>query len=137
GKAIVKVQSTGSDQVTVNVTGVNNFLPSKSASVSFVATSTPLVLSGKVTLENAVTETVSINGNKISYKESTFKYGETVLSKEQFFELLTKNTFVEARAVKDTNGIYHFTITNVANGITFTSEKNVATANNFDTLGLV
>ena len=138
GKAIVRVQATGSDTVNVNVTGVNNYLPSKSASVSFVATSTPVVLNGKVTLVSPANETVNVGGHVISYKDSTFKYGEASLSKDQFYDVLTKNDLVEVKAIMDSKGVYHFTITNVVeNVILFTSQTNVDTASDVNTLGLV
>lgn len=112
GKAIVRVTSENADTVTVNVTGINNFLPTKSASVSFTGQATPIVLNGTVEVASYAAETVKIGGQTVSISKSVIKYGNSTLDAGQFLELLTNNV-VTAQAVRDSSGVYNFTITSV------------------------
>jgi trimeric autotransporter adhesin len=93
GKAIVRVTSSAADTVSVNVTGASNFLPTQTASVSFVNSSiVPNVHSGDVASYNSQAGTltfvgknpVSIFGDKVKYTKGT----EVIANYEAFISLL-------------------------------------------------
>ncbi|MEY2371453.1 S-layer homology domain-containing protein [Lysinibacillus capsici] len=119
GKAIVRVTSASADTVSVNVTGASNILPTQTASVSFVNSSTvPDLYSGVVesydstagTLKFVGKQPVALHGDKTVYS----KGNEIIASYEAFIALLANaNGPVSiTRTVKD--GVTTFNIYNIA-----------------------
>lgn len=97
GKAIVRVTSSAADTVSVNVTGASNFLPTQTATVSFVNSSVvPNVYSGDVATYNSQAGTltfvgkkaVSIFGDKVKYTKGT----EVIANYDAFISLLANAT---------------------------------------------
>jgi trimeric autotransporter adhesin len=119
GKAIVRVTSSGTDTVTVNVTGANTILPTKSATVGFVdSVIVPDVYSGVVesynstagTLKFAGKNSVPLLGNNIVYT----KGNEVIANYDAFVALLAgaPGTVSITRTVKD--GVTTFNIYNIS-----------------------
>ncbi|OBW58866.1 hypothetical protein A9986_07940 [Solibacillus silvestris] len=119
GKAIVRVTSSATDTVTVNVSGSNTILPTKSASVGFVdSTIVPNEYSGTVESYNSIAGTlkfagknsVPLFGSNIVYRKGT----DIIANYDAFVDLLHNATGPVSitRTVKD--GVTTFNIYNVA-----------------------
>ena len=120
GKAVVRVTSEAADTVSVNVTGASNFLPTQTASVTFVNSSiVPELYSGDVVAYNSIQGTltfagkqpVTLYGNNIRYT----KGNEVIANYEAFIALLANATgTVSVTRSVGTDGVTTFNIYNTA-----------------------
>lgn len=137
GKAVVRVTSEAADTVSVNVTGASNFLPTQTASVSFVnSTIVPALYSGDVASYNSIQGTLTFAGKQaVSLYGDNIRYtkgNEVIANYDAFIDLLAKATgTVSVTRTVGTDGITTFNIYNIAT----TGTKPVDTATQAPTPG--
>lgn len=129
GKAEITVTTTKTDTVRVNVTGVDNILPTISASVSFTGSAVvPNLFTGTVQSFNAAEATLKFSGIydevSIDGENVLYKLGTSYLSNYAAFIETLRNATGSVQLTREVNnGVTTFTINNIGTGVGPTDES--------------